>query len=167
MKWKEIHIRWIGIFCIAFLAMWYNPKHLQEEPFWKVYAISISFTALYWNGAYFIISYFRRRFPEISKTKRRLIFTSLIMTVWMSLGGIPLKVLFHIKTIEEVLKPDEHTQFLPFNFIAGLFVSLCYEAFYFFGKWKETFRLNEELKSRQIKTQYEVLQNQMSPHFLF
>ena len=56
---------------------------------------------------------------------------------------------------------------MPFNLTAAVVVTLTYEAFYFFGKWKETFRQNEELKNRQIRTQYEVLQNQMSPHFLF
>ena len=46
-------------------------------------------------------------------------------------------------------------------------VASVYEASYFFYKWKESVILNQELKSQQVKTQYGVLQNQMSPHFLF
>jgi two-component system LytT family sensor kinase len=56
---------------------------------------------------------------------------------------------------------------LPFNFMAAIVSSTVYEAAYFFEKWKEAFKLNEQLRNQQIRTQYEVLQNQMSPHFLF
>ena len=54
-----------------------------------------------------------------------------------------------------------------FSLTASILVTLSYEAFYFFDKGNEQFRLNEQLKNQQIRTQYEVLQNQMSPHFLF
>ncbi|MEQ9404863.1 MAG: histidine kinase [Cyclobacteriaceae bacterium] len=167
MKLKEIHYRWLGIFLVAVIAMMANSAHMSENSPWYVYFVSLCFTAVYWNGACLIIFYFRRKFPEISKTKRRLIFTSLAIIIWMSIGGLPLKLIFHLTTFHELLQPSEHTEFLPFNFVAALVISLSYEAFYFFEKWKEVFRQNEELKNRQIRTQYEVLQNQMSPHFLF
>lgn len=167
MKLREVHIRWIGIALVAVIAMFANPEHLQEHSWYYVYFISVSFTATYWNGACFFIFYFRRKFSEISKTKRRLIFSSLGILIWMSIGGLPLKLLFHISSFEDLLVTSEHTQFLPFNFVAALVVSLSYEAFYFFEKWKDLFRQNQELKNQQARTQFEVLQNQMSPHFLF
>ncbi|MEP1093709.1 MAG: histidine kinase [Cyclobacteriaceae bacterium] len=167
MKLREIHIRWIGIPIVALIAMMGNPDHMKEDPWWYVYLVSICFTAVYWNGAWVIIFFFRRKFSEINQTKRRLIYSSIAIVFWMTVGGLPLKLLFHISTFHDLLQPSEHTAFLPFNFVAALVITLSYEAFYFFEKWKDTFRLNEELKNRQIKTQYEVLQNQMSPHFLF
>jgi len=129
--------------------------------------MSICFTALYWSGAYLIIKYFRRKFPEISSTQKRLIFTDLFLLVWLSFGGTPLKLFFEMEKWTNVFNWQEQSEFMPFNFVAGLVITLSYEAFYFFEKWKQTFRQNEELKNRQIRTQYEVLQNQMSPHFLF
>ena len=164
---REIHVRWIGIPIVAIMAMLSYPDHRSEDPVWYVYFISLAFTSVYWNGACIIIFHFRRKFPEISKTKTRLIYSALAIIFWMSVGGLPLKIIFELSTVEQLLRPSEHTQFLPFNFVAATVVTLSYEAFYFFEKWKETFRLNEELKNRQIRTQYEVLQNQMSPHFLF
>lgn len=140
---------------------------MAADPVWYQYVVALVFTAVYWNGACLVIYYFRRKFPEISKTGRRLMLTGLGIVTWMSVGGIPIKLLFGLCTLEEAFTWNQHAQFLPFNFIAAAVVSLSYEAFYFFDKWKETFRLNEELKNRQIRTQYEVLQNQMSPHFLF
>lgn len=167
MKLKEIHVRWLGIPVVALFAMANNPEHMGDSSWLYVYFISLCFTSVYWNGACAVIFFFRRRFPEISKTKRRLVLTSIGIVIWMTVGGIPFKLLFQIFTLEEILSPSAHMEFLPFNFIAALVISLSYESLYFFEKWKETFRLNEELKNRQIRTQYEVLQNQMSPHFLF
>ncbi len=167
MKLKEIYVRWIGIPIVAIFAQASNPEHMSDQPYIYHYFVSICFTAVYWNGACFFIFKFRKLFPEISKTGRRLFFSALGIILWMSIGGLPLKLIFEISEFKDLLKPSEHTEFLPFNFIAATVISLGYEAFYFFEQWKEQFRLNEQLKNQQIKTQYEVLQNQMSPHFLF
>ncbi|MEP5611398.1 MAG: histidine kinase [Cyclobacteriaceae bacterium] len=167
MKLREIHIRWIGIPIVAWLATAVYDNHMPESTYLYRYFMSFCFTALYWNGAYLIIKYFRRKFPELTGTQKRLIFTDLSLLVWLSFGGTPLKLFFEIEKWTNVFDWQEQSEFMPFNFVAGLVITLSYEAFYFFEKWKETFRQNEELKNRQIRTQYEVLQNQMSPHFLF
>lgn len=167
MKWKEIYVRWIGIFLLALIAMISDKEHMSEMPVWYVYLVSLSFTTVYWNGACIIIFKFRKVFPEISKTGRRLFFSAIAIIFWMTVGGIPFKLLYGIVEPEEVLTVTNHTQWLPFNFVAAAVITLGYEAFYFFDRWKEQFRVNEQLKNQQVKTQYEVLQNQMSPHFLF
>ncbi len=167
MKLKEVHIRWIGIPIVALIANGTEADHMSNEPFWYTYFISLCFTAVYWNGACFFIYRYRRVFPEISRTAKRLSFTALGIIFWMTFAGIPVKLLFDLCTVSELFKVSAHTEFLPFNFVAATVVTLGYEAFYFFEKWKEQFTLNQQLKNQQIRTQYEVLQNQMSPHFLF
>jgi len=167
-KLREIHVRWIGILLVAVLATINDgDDHMADSPLWLHYLVSLGFTAIYWNGACAFIFFFRKKFPEISKTGRRLAFTGLGIIIWMSIGGVPLKLLLGFATWKESLEVGEFLRYLPFNFIAASIISLSYEAFYFFEKWKEQFRLNEQLKNQQMKTQYEVLQNQMSPHFLF
>ena len=51
--------------------------------------------------------------------------------------------------------------------VAAAVIGAVYECVFFFEKWKDTIKQNEALKNQQIRTQFEVLQNQMSPHFLF
>lgn len=168
MKIKEPYVRLIGIPIVGLIAMGGGPKdHMVSDPFWYQYLVALTFTTVYWNGACFFIFRFRRVFPEISRTGRRLLFSALGIIFWMTFGGIPIKLLYGLCTLKEAFTYSEHSEFLPFNFVAALVITLSYEAFYFFEKWKEQFRLNEQLKNQQIKTQYEVLQNQMSPHFLF
>ncbi|MEO9483638.1 MAG: histidine kinase [Ekhidna sp.] len=165
MKLREVYIRWIGIPIVALIADSTDGDHMTGEPFWYTFFISLCFTAVYWNGACFFIYRFRKMFPEISRTAKRLLFTSLGIIFWMTFAGIPVKLTFGLCTVSEAFTVD--TNFLPFNFVAATVVTLGYEAFYFFDKWKEQFTLNQQLKNQQIRTQYEVLQNQMSPHFLF
>ncbi len=167
MKLSEPLVRWSGIPLVAFVAEAANSDHLSTEPYWYQYIIALTFTVVYWNGACFFIFRFRKLYPEISKTGRRLLFSALGIIFWMTVGGVPIKLLYGLSTLETAFTYQEHAQFLPFNFVAALVITLSYEAFYFFEKWKEQFRLNQQLKNQQIKTQYEVLQNQMSPHFLF
>ncbi len=167
MKLKEIHIRWLGIPLVALIAELVNEHPHKELTGMQMYLISIIFTAVYWNGACLIIFYFRKKFPQISLTTRRVVFSAFCIIIWMAIGGIPIKVGLGIETFSEAIQLQAHMPFLPFNFVAATVITLSYESFYFFSKWKESFRLNEELKNRQIRTQYEVLQNQMSPHFLF
>lgn len=168
MKLKEVHIRWIGILIVAVLATINDgDDHMADKPLWFHYFVSLCFTTVYWNGACAIIFFFRRKFPEISRTKRRLSFTATGIIIWMSIGALPLKLIFDIVSVKDLMTMKEHIRYIPFNFVIAAVVSLSYEAFYFFEKWKEQFLLYEQLKNQQIRTQYEVLQNQMSPHFLF
>lgn len=157
----------MGIPVVGLIANMAKPTHMADSPTWVVFLISVVFAAVYWNGACFIIFFFRRRIPEITRTKSRLIYSAVFIMIWMSVGGLPLKLLLGISNFQDLLKPSEHTEFIPFNFVAAIIITLAYEAVYFFEKWKVTFSQNEELKNQQIRTQFEVLQNQMSPHFLF
>ncbi len=167
LKLTEPIIRWMGIPIVALIAQIAMPHHLEENPPWVVYLISLAFTAVYWNGACLVIFYLRRKIPEINRTKSRLIYSAVFIMIWMSIGGLPLKLLFGVSKFQDLLQPSEHTSFIPFNFTAAIIITLTYEAVYFFEKWKVAFRQNEELKNQQVRTQFEVLQNQMSPHFLF
>lgn len=167
MKLREVHIRWIGIPIVALIANGSDGDHMAGEPYWYTYFISLCFTAVYWNGACFFIYRYRRLIPEISRTTKRLLFTALGIIFWMTFAGIPVKLIFGLCTLKEAFTVNAHAEFLPFNFVAATVITLSYEAFYFFDKWKEQFALNQQLKNQQIRTQYEVLQNQMSPHFLF
>lgn len=165
---KERYVRWAGICFVALMVMSIEPEdHMAGEPFWYHYFVSWVFTAVYWNGAYLIFMTFRKVFPEIRQTGRRLAFTYLVLFVWMTTGGIPVKLLFNIMTWNEILQVSTYVEFMAMNLGIALIIGTGYETVFFFEKWKDAIRQNEALKSQQVRTQFEVLQNQMSPHFLF
>ncbi len=126
-----------------------------------------TFTAVYWNGAYLIFKTSRRVYPEISQTAWRIFITLIVLFIWMSVGGIPIKLALGTIDIHEVCNWETYQNYWAMNSLIALIVGTMYETAFFFDRWKETIRQNEELRNLQIRTQFEVLQNQMSPHFLF
>lgn len=164
---KERYVRWVGIAVVAGIILLTGDDHLAHEPIWYQYMVNWVFTAVYWNGAYFIFMMLRRVFPHISQTVRRLLLTYLTLFIWMSVGGVPIKLVLSLCQASELLRLSLYTEYLWLNLPIALIVGTSYETVFFFERWKEAIRQNELLKNQQIRTQFEVLQNQMSPHFLF
>ncbi len=165
---KELYVRWVGIFLLAFLITAIDPdNHMKGEPYWYHYFVSLVFTAIYWNGAYAVFMIFRKVFPEIDHTVQRLVITYIVLFIWMSVGGVPVKLLFNFIDISNLHSWKTYSEYMVMNLIIALIVGTIYETVFFFEKWKDAIRQNELLKNQQIRTQFEVLQNQMSPHFLF
>ncbi|MFY0600172.1 MAG: histidine kinase [Cyclobacteriaceae bacterium] len=165
---KEVYVRWVGIFLLAFVVMGLQEdEHARGMTFWQEYLVSLGFTMIYWNGAFLIFMMFRRLFPEIDQTFKRLVITYTVLFFWMSIGGLPFKMLLRLVeyTWEGVFVAC--SSHLLMNLILAIVIGTIYETVFFFEKWKDTIRQNEELKNQQVRIQFEVLQNQMSPHFLF
>lgn len=166
MKFKEKYVRWVGIFILAFIMMWIlGPK--DGETYLHKYMKALMFTAIYWNGAFMLFIYFRKRYPEIRQTPRRLMITLFWLILFLVVFDNIICLIIQEKTLSELISPYIIFQNTPQNLIAAFVVGSVYENVYFFEKWHKSIRLNEELKNQQIRTQFEVLQNQMSPHFLF
>ncbi len=166
MKIKEIHIRWVGIpFLALIMSMVYGLE--QNETWTQKFLVSLFFTALFWNGAFLVFMYFRRRYPLIRQTPRRLILTMLWLSLFLIVGDFGGCVALGIKSIDQITQPAIVFDHTLKNFMAAGTIGILYECVYFFEQWKHTIQVNESLKNQQIRTQFEVLQNQMSPHFLF
>lgn len=167
-KIKEVYARWIGIPVVAvFITLFAKHGHEHDLTFMHKLCISLVFTAYYWNVAFFMFIYFRKRFPEIRQTPKRLLITVLTLSVFLVFGGVPIRLLLGLTSFEDLTGIDVYFNFLKVSFTAAFWVGAVYEAVYFFENWKNTIQINEALKIQQIRTQFEVLQNQMSPHFLF
>ena len=164
-KFKEVHFRWIGIFLVAsVMAMIYKEPF---ERFEQKYLVSLTFTTVYWNGAFIIFMYFRRRYPQIRQTPKRLAITLLALFLLLTIGEPLLCLLLNTKSFEQVTDPSVVFSHVSTNLVVAFGIGSIYENVYFFEQWKKSIQLNEALKNQQIRTQFEVLQNQMSPHFLF
>ncbi len=162
---KEIHIRWIGIPIVGVIISLVAKE--DEESFWQAALHSMFFTGILWNGAANIFFFFRRRFPEINQTPRRLIFTLLTLYPFILIADPIICVVINEKTFADLGRWETWFEFTPVSVLASTLIGMIYEIVYFFNRWKESFKLTEELRNQQIRTQFEVLQNQMSPHFLF
>lgn len=166
MKVKEQYIRWTGIPILGLIIQTVMGKH-PDQSYIVGLLITIAFTALFWNGAVIILRVYRKRFPKIEQTPKRLISTILTLSIFLMLGGVPLKLIFGYVKLKEITSIAELFDYAEVNFIAAFVIGSIYESVYFFHQWRKAIQLNEALKHQQVRTQFEVLQNQMSPHFLF
>lgn len=166
MKIKERYVRWVGIVILALIMSIIIGKGPNDTIFSK-YLKALVFTTIFWNGAFMLFIYFRKKYPEIRQTPKRLMITLFWLSIFLIVGDNVICLVLQFKTLAQISDPYEFFSHTPHNFIATFVVGSIYENVYFFEKWHKTIKLNEELKNQQIRTQFEVLQNQMSPHFLF
>ena len=162
---KEVHVRWAGIAMLSVIMMLLYKE--PDEAYIQKYATSFVFTSFFWNGAFMLFMRFRRAYPQIRQTPKRLVITVFWLAILLTFGDPLLCLIFGFKDWQTVLDPAIAFDHLPSNFLATFVVGSIYENVYFFEQWKKSIQLNEALKNQQIRTQFEVLQNQMSPHFLF
>ncbi len=164
-KIREVYVRWTGIFTLAAIMMMLYKE--PEETYLEKYFTALLFTAIFWNGAFMLFMHFRRVYPQIRQTPKRLLITMFWLALFLILGDPLLCLLFGFKDLQTVLDPGIAFDHAGSNFLASIIIGSVYENVYFFEQWKKSIQLNEALKNQQIRTQFEVLQNQMSPHFLF
>ncbi len=163
---KEVYVRWIGIFILAYIMTFIHAPEEGQTRLEK-YFTSLIFTVIFWNGAFAIFMYFRKVFPEIRQTPKRLLITFITLVFFMSIGDPLICSTLNLRPDEDLFALDYLFSNVSINVVIGGIVGSVYENVYFFEQWKTSIRQNEELKNQQIRTQFEVLQNQMSPHFLF
>jgi two-component system, LytTR family, sensor kinase len=163
---KEVHFRWIGILLVAYIMTFVHEQGPGEVWYVKL-IVGIIYTAIYWNGSVLLFMYFRKKFPLVKQTAKRLVITFFTIIALISIVDPFLCSLLHMKSLSEAFEPGAYLMGMTFNLITVVIITSFYENAFVFDQWKNTVKVNEALKNQQIRTQFEVLQNQMSPHFLF
>ncbi|MCZ4407681.1 histidine kinase [Cryomorphaceae bacterium 1068] len=161
---KEPWPRIIGIPIVGVIAAWlHNGWPLPFESFLQ----ATVFTAVMWNGDYFIIKFFRKRWPSLDATHKRILTTILAVCTYNILADYALCYLFNSAEESQEYWGSEMASNLLKNLMLTAIVGTLYEAGYFFSKWKKQTIEMEQLRNQQLRSELSVLKNQISPHFLF
>jgi Histidine kinase len=171
-KLNDTWFRFLGIPLIAFMGhiIFYNRNDSGEERFgfWGIYLLSLAETLLLWETNRLVILYFRKRYPALQQTKKRIglmLLVCIIITIFIRAGNI---LLYDKTKFWGYRFPLE--AYLQSIFVALLFVIIIggvYEALYYFRKWRDMAVETETLKKENLQTQLDSLKTQLSPHFLF
>lgn len=165
-KIKEVYVRWIGITLLSILFSQFIDVDKNQDPIER-FLLSFLHTGIYWNGSVLIIFYFRKQYPRVSQTPKKLLLTVLSILLFLSVVDPILDFLTSYDEFMSELSVSSISIGILSNLLISSALGMFYETVFFFDQWKRSIKLAEELKNQQIKTQIEVLQNQMSPHFLF
>jgi two-component system LytT family sensor kinase len=162
---REPWTRIVGIPLVA-LAL---ATLFHDAPFTlRDYAITLVITGLIWQGCFTIISGFRRRFPSFERTGLRITLTVIIMSAYiLSVDMLTCAVLDALGVQENSYLNGAWKLNMIKCFGTTAIIGTIHEAGYFFTMWKHQASEAEALKSRQLRTELDMLKNQVSPHFLF
>jgi two-component system, LytTR family, sensor kinase len=141
----------------------YEALHCLKNGF----LIGIVFTAFFWFGDRTIIINLRKRFPQLSQNKKRLLISFVLLSAYTLIGTVLMGKAKLIALHSAGILYQSFWNSFVICFILSIFIITIYEAGYYISKWKETIALAEKLKKESIQSQLEALKNQINPHFLF
>lgn len=114
-----------------------------------------------------VVHHLRKRFPKRTDHIKRFVIQFTCSTVF-SIAVLYLFTIFFFTYISQYTPPDD---FVLDLFMMGLFIPILVngvkESLYYYGEWENELLRKEQLQKENIQAQYEVLKNQINPHFLF
>jgi hypothetical protein len=165
LRIKEQHIRFAGIPILGTVLGYL----LCPNDTIRVYHIlkSIIFTLFFWQGFFFITSFFRKQYPLIKHTQKRLALTLCVSSFYIFISDFILRYFLNLFYPELASPIDSLLNHFLVNFSISILVGMIYELTYFFSNWNLSTIEAEKLKADQTIAQLDSLKNQISPHFLF
>lgn len=144
----------------AYLSSWYNFGRMTFP--WLV-SSSLAPIACHW-----VRNTTLRRFARLEDWPKR-VFWSIMGYLFFSVGFAKITYFILISTRYTDLVPSKNHFFglLVLAAMCVLIVATVYEGITYFGKWRDALTEAEQLEKLHLETQFQSLQSQLNPHFLF
>jgi sensor histidine kinase YesM len=139
---------------------------------WKLFLVSsvtgLVISILFQNCLVIVNMFFRKQYPSYKETSKRFLFclTATVITTSLFL----LVCIWGYQVIPVLAYPVTENLVITFLLVGIIFnivSSSIHEAFYTFGKFRETLVETEQLKKEHLQQQFDSLKSQVNPHFLF
>ena len=131
------------------------------------FGASLMFTIAYWVVVRAIFIHMRRKYPQHTQTRQRLLYSLLaILAAFLIIHTL-------LDVVHEQLMPHPNRPGVTdFNYAVGsltiiLLVSALYEGVYFYDRWRASMVEQERLRREYVESQLAGLRDQVNPHFLF
>lgn len=167
-KWMRL----LGVPLLALLGQWmmYGYTNVPYPDDWRIPVFFVLGTWLVWECNRQGIIQSRRRFPELTKTRQRVLYQLVWFVVGASLIRISQTLLYQLFGLWAT---DDYLQIKPYFFntlvsVAGTVqLAAYYEGVYLYQRWQVSFSETVELKKQNLQSQLDSLKTQINPHFLF
>ena len=152
---------------IVFMNCRFNRPPLFTE---KVYAESLLFTTVIWLGNRALMIFSRKKYPDFSNVRKRIIFQSVLMLLYTvfidTVLGMLTKDIFsetraNLPMVDILIHSNSAAIFCTIMIIA------IYESIFFMNQLKHSVEETETLKRENLNAQLDALRTQVNPHFLF
>ncbi|KAA3438804.1 sensor histidine kinase [Rufibacter hautae] len=171
-KLQDTRLRIAGMLIqnlILFLFFYLQRITQGQEAVAKVLLWQLLFTWVMWEGTRLAIRFTRSKFKGLKQLKPRLLWLAAALVVLSVVVGC-----WHV-WVETLLDFWEPAELNVYSYLYSIgmtlffcqLIAIAYESTYYLDQWKQSLRITEELKKRNLQSQLESLKNQVSPHFLF
>ena len=178
MKTSRNKINLIAIFAVGIgIQVYYKTKFFLLGQFaisdlWHwLTLVELSFgfllSALVVLGHDRIVRQLKSMIPKRSKLLTRLSIQVLITSIYAIIASYLFSIFFWNVILKIPMTSEYLFDFIVLSLFIPLFVNGLTESLYYYGEWEAESRKKEQLEKENIKARYEILKNQISPHFLF
>lgn len=162
---KELYLRYIGIVLIGLIYP--IIININNSPYYISAFCCTFYTFLSWNTAYFIVCFFRSKYGSSYQTKKRLMYEIPLIVVAMFFINIVLAYLIDIYIIGCDFNWAVRWRIPILAVVFSLSIVSVYESVYIYHQLQASILESQKFQTENIKSQFEVLKNQIDPHFLF
>jgi len=109
-----------------------------------------------------------RRFSKLEDWPKRVVW-SFLGYLFVTIGFAKITYFILVSTRYADLVPNKNHFFglLLLSAMCVLIIATVYEGVTYFGKWKDALTETEQMEKLNLETQFQSLQSQLNPHFLF
>ena len=168
---NDTWFRLAGIPLMALLGNWIfydeiNRQHNQTV--WIDWIFSLLEVSLLWTFSRYGILRSRRRYPDLSQTRPRILFQVLWFLVITASVRLLTTFLYDVTLFWGYhYTPIRYVYNVAVGFFCIIPIAAIYESMYLYRQWTVTYYEAQELKKINLQTQLESLKEQVKPHFLF
>lgn len=126
------------------------------------------YVIVYWECNRFIFLYFRNKYPSLKETAKRIGMQTLFGALFILAAGLMIVVIdcYFPDSVREPIF-SHYQEIVGKSLLLIGIVTVTYECTYFFARWEHSLYESERIKKESLISQFELLKNQVSPHFLF
>jgi two-component system, LytTR family, sensor kinase len=153
------------IIMLAFMGTSYT----SLSHFLMAFAWSFTICATLWLGHGLIFQYLDKKISWMEKPVKRALWGLVALVIYSAVAFLFIQLLFFylIKGTLPAITWQWIRGSVFFPVAISFVISLIFTAIGFFGAWKNSFIRAEKLNAEVMAYKYEVLRNQINPHFLF
>lgn len=168
---NDVWARLVGIPLLAIVIIIFGDEFatsMSLERFLAKLLQDMIYVALYWHITRWLFIFMRKKYPLFRDTSKRISLQIVALFLLMLVCALIFGYInvYLLGDREKTLLPEFRNIMIKSCILLGL-VTVVYECVYFFGRWKNSLIESERLKKENLVAQFELLKNQISPHFLF
>ncbi len=157
------------VFALIIMFAFMGTKFDSLNHFLIAFGWSFAICATQWLGHGYIFAYLDKKISWIEQPVKRAIWGLVSLIIYSAIAFYFIQFLFYYLVNGKL--PNITPAWLIGNVIfpvaISFVVTITFTAIGFFGAWKKSFIEAEKLNTQVMAYKYEVLRNQINPHFLF